>query len=194
MCRLRNVALESVTCDRRTDRRTTDKVINYASQATQKGVSERVSVPCWHVTPVANAPWKPLIIRWRSSSASTSWNFGGKSDRLGSHCWSRVRMPFNIRERETSYGWIRSPYRMVQVKRKCYKFQTVNMLLCKRQNKYHSKIKNFNIKPYVLVQYNTGLCIHMPVRLEEWRRLARESPRPRKMWNSWKKKFEEKRD
>ena len=21
-----------------------------------------VSVPCWHATPVANAPWKPLII------------------------------------------------------------------------------------------------------------------------------------
>ena len=44
MCRLRNIALESVTekCDRRTDRRTdrqTDKVIpirRYASQATQK--------------------------------------------------------------------------------------------------------------------------------------------------------------
>ena len=29
---------------------------------------------------------------------------GGKSDRLGSHCnWSRVRMSFNIRERDTSY-------------------------------------------------------------------------------------------
>ena len=25
-------------------------------------VSGRVSVPCWHATPVANAPWKPLII------------------------------------------------------------------------------------------------------------------------------------
>ena len=45
MCRLRNIALESVTekCDRRTDGRadgrTTDKVIpmcRYASQATQK--------------------------------------------------------------------------------------------------------------------------------------------------------------
>ena len=42
MCRLRNIALESVTdgqTDRRTDRRTTDKVIpmcRYASQATQK--------------------------------------------------------------------------------------------------------------------------------------------------------------
>ena len=45
MCRLRNIALESVTekCDRRTDgqtdRRTTDKVIpmcHCASQATQK--------------------------------------------------------------------------------------------------------------------------------------------------------------
>ena len=43
MCRLRNIALESVTdksvTERRTDRRTTDKVIPvclYASQATQK--------------------------------------------------------------------------------------------------------------------------------------------------------------
>ena len=25
-------------------------------------VSGRVSVPCWHATPVANAPWKPLNI------------------------------------------------------------------------------------------------------------------------------------
>ena len=25
-------------------------------------VSGRVSVPCWHATPVANAPWKPLMI------------------------------------------------------------------------------------------------------------------------------------
>ena len=30
-------------------------------------------------------------------------NIDGKSDRLRSHCWSRVRMSFNIRERETSY-------------------------------------------------------------------------------------------
>ena len=26
---------------------------------------------------------------------------GGKSDWLGSHCWSRIRMSFNIRERDT---------------------------------------------------------------------------------------------
>ena len=25
-------------------------------------MSGRVSVPCWHATPVANAPWKPLIL------------------------------------------------------------------------------------------------------------------------------------
>ena len=24
-------------------------------------VSGKVSVPCWHATPVANAPWKPLM-------------------------------------------------------------------------------------------------------------------------------------
>ena len=69
-----------------------------------------VSVPCWHATPVANAPWKPIIIgegqvRYRGHES------GGKSDWLGSHCWSRIRMSFNIRERETSYCRIRSPYR-----------------------------------------------------------------------------------
>ena len=37
-------------------------------------VSGRVSVPCWHATPVANAPWKPLN-RWRPSSVSRSWNW-----------------------------------------------------------------------------------------------------------------------
>ena len=26
------------------------------------------TVPCWHATPVINAPWKPLMIRWWSSS------------------------------------------------------------------------------------------------------------------------------
>ena len=48
---------------------------------------------CRHATPVANASWKPLIIWWKSSSES----------RLGSHSWSRVRMPFNICVREISY-------------------------------------------------------------------------------------------
>ena len=33
-------------------------------------MSGRVSVPCWHVTFVANAPWKPLINRWSSVSRS----------------------------------------------------------------------------------------------------------------------------
>ena len=47
--------------------------------------------------------------RWRSGSVSRSWNWW--SDWLGSHCWSRIRMSFNIRERDTSYCWIRSPYR-----------------------------------------------------------------------------------
>ena len=35
-------------------------------------VSGRVSVPCLHATPVANAPWKPLVIRSRSKSVSRS--------------------------------------------------------------------------------------------------------------------------
>ena len=46
---------------------------NWSISKSQNGgrnqVSGRVSVPCWLATPVANAPWKPLIIRWRSSSA-----------------------------------------------------------------------------------------------------------------------------
>ena len=73
-------------------------------------VSGRVSVPCWHATPVANAPWKPLIIG-EGQARYQGHEIGGKSDWLGSHCWSRIRMSFNIRERDTSYCWIRSPYR-----------------------------------------------------------------------------------
>ena len=73
-------------------------------------VSRSVSVPCWHATPVKNAQWKPLIIRWRSKSVSRSWNWW-KVWLVGKSLWSRVRMPLNILERETSYCWIRSPYR-----------------------------------------------------------------------------------
>ena len=65
-------------------------------------MSGRVSVPCWHATPVANAPWKPLIID-EGQARYQGHEIGGKSDRLGSHCWSRIRMSFNIRERDTSY-------------------------------------------------------------------------------------------
>ena len=65
-------------------------------------VSGRVSVPCWHATPVANAPWKPLIIG-EGQARYQGHEIGGKSDWLGSHCWSRIRMSFNIRERDTSY-------------------------------------------------------------------------------------------
>ena len=79
---------------------------NWSISKSQNGgrnqVSGRVSVPCWHATPVANAPWKPLII-----GEGQAWyqghEIGGKSDWLGSHCWSRIRMSFNIRERDTSY-------------------------------------------------------------------------------------------
>ena len=59
-------------------------------------VSGRVSVPCWHVTPVANAPWKPLIIG-EGQARYQCHEIGGKTDRLGSHSWSRIRMSFNIR-------------------------------------------------------------------------------------------------
>ena len=53
----------------------------------------------WHATSVANAPWKPLIFD-EGQARYQGHEIGGKSDRLGSHCWSRIRMSFNIRERE----------------------------------------------------------------------------------------------
>ena len=59
-------------------------------------VSGRVSVPCWLATPVANAPWKPLIIG-EGQARYKGHEIGGMSDWLGSHCWSRI-----IRERDTS--------------------------------------------------------------------------------------------
>ena len=65
-------------------------------------MSGRVSVPCWHATPVANAPWKPLIIG-EGQARYKIHEISGKSDRLGSHCLSRVRMSFNNRERDASY-------------------------------------------------------------------------------------------
>ena len=65
-------------------------------------VSGVVRVPCWHATPVANAPWKPLIIG-EGQARYQGHEIGGKSDWLEGHCWSRIRMSFNIRERDTSY-------------------------------------------------------------------------------------------
>ena len=40
-------------------------------------VSGMVSVPCWHATPVANAPWKPLIIG--EGQVRYQGQIGGKS-------------------------------------------------------------------------------------------------------------------
>ena len=51
-----------------------------------------------HATPVANAPWKPLIIG-EGQARYQGHEIGGKSDWLGSHRWSKIRMSFNIRER-----------------------------------------------------------------------------------------------
>ena len=65
-------------------------------------VSGRVSVPCWHATSVANGPWKPLIIA-EGQVRYQGHEIGGKSDWLGSHCWSRIKRSSNIRERDTSY-------------------------------------------------------------------------------------------
>ena len=49
---------------------------------------ERVSVPCLHATPVANAPWKPLIIV-EGQARYQGHEIGGKSYWFGSHCWSK---------------------------------------------------------------------------------------------------------
>ena len=51
------------------------------SQKGRNQVSGRVSVPWWHVTPVANALWKLLVIRWRSRSVIRSW-IGGRYGRF----------------------------------------------------------------------------------------------------------------
>ena len=71
--------------------------------------SGRIGVPCLHVTLVANALLRPLDegeVRYQSHG------IGGKSHWMGWHCNRlRVRMSFYIRDRETSYCWIRSPYR-----------------------------------------------------------------------------------
>ena len=42
-------------------------------------MSGRVSVPCWYATPVANAPWKPLIIG-EGQARYQGHEIGGKSD------------------------------------------------------------------------------------------------------------------
>ena len=71
MCRLRNIALESVTdrqTDRQTDGRTTDKVIpmcRYASQATQKN-----GCVCETHAPVCNKVQNGLFLVQRSQSRS----------------------------------------------------------------------------------------------------------------------------
>ena len=77
-----------------TSSRNLDSTIGAQASPTMVGrnqVTGRVSVPFWHATPDANAPWKPLII-----GEGQVWyqghEIGGKSDWLGSHCWSRIRM------------------------------------------------------------------------------------------------------
>ena len=67
-------------------------LVNWSISRSQNGgrnqMSGRVSVPCWHATPIANAPWKPLIIG-EGQAQCQGHEIGGKSDWLGSHCWSR---------------------------------------------------------------------------------------------------------
>ena len=48
--------------------------------------------------------------RWRSSSVSRSWNWW-KGWWFGSHCWSRIRMSFNIRERDISYRFLNEDFK-----------------------------------------------------------------------------------
>ena len=45
-------------------------------------MSGRISVPCWYATPVANPPWKPLIIG-EGQARYKGREIGGKSDWLG---------------------------------------------------------------------------------------------------------------
>ena len=55
----------------RKDTASSVKLVSTIGASFQKGecnqVSGRVSFPCWLATPVANAPWKPSVIRWKSS-------------------------------------------------------------------------------------------------------------------------------
>ena len=73
-------------------------IISKSNKGGRNQVSGMVSVPFWHLTPVANTPWKPLVIRWRSGSVSKSWNWWKvwsvwkslwlvKSQNVVSHSW-----------------------------------------------------------------------------------------------------------
>ena len=64
MCRLRNIALKSVTCDRRTDRRTTDYK-NLPRLCTGTGKSTRVSKIC--------SSRRGLPCRGRCKSLTRGW-------------------------------------------------------------------------------------------------------------------------
>ena len=72
--------------------------LNWVKASPKRGTETGVpkgKLFCWHATAVANAPWKPLVIRWKSA------RYHGHEivDQLGSHCnWSKVRRSFIIRE------------------------------------------------------------------------------------------------
>ena len=51
-------------------------------KAERNQVSGRVSIPYWHATSVANAPWKPLIIG-EGQARDQDHEIGGTSDWLG---------------------------------------------------------------------------------------------------------------
>ena len=72
----------------------------YGSAVLGQGLRPKKTFFRYKLEPVANAPWKPLIIG-EGQARYQCHEIGGMSDWLGSHCWSRIRMSFNIRERDT---------------------------------------------------------------------------------------------
>ena len=80
-------------------------------------VSRRVSVPCWLTTPKAYTPWKPLVIRWRSSPVSRSWKWMKTfdnvmvTDRLNTASWSNssIIMVYHIYPVQYNKCWYKFP-------------------------------------------------------------------------------------
>ena len=79
------------------------------SQMGWNKVSGGFTSPCQHATSFENVRWKTLGKMVEFSNRVTVWHKVWSVK--GCHCiWSGYTMPFNIRERETSYCLIRSPY------------------------------------------------------------------------------------
>ena len=93
---------------------------------------------------------------------------GGKSYRLGSHCnWSRVRMSFNIRERETSYCWIRSLYRPLNFMNNDFKhFMNYPCLSSLLENRLTLRIKHSYEELARADRIGLRLKRHRPAKME----------------------------